>query len=99
MELEIQKIKNADELIIKLGGRLDTITSPELKKEVENLEGVKRLVLDFENLDYISSAGLRVLMIAQGTMQEQGKMVIRNVKSKIKKILDMTGFDKILTIE
>ena len=99
MELEIQKIKNVDELIIKLGGRLDTITSPELKKEVENLEGVKRLVLDFENLDYISSAGLRVLMIAQGTMQEQGKMVIRNVKSKIKKILDMTGFDKILTIE
>ena len=99
MELEIQKIKNADELIIKLGGRLDTNTSPELKKEIENLEGVEKLVFDLENLDYISSAGLRVLIIAQRIMKEQGKMIIRNVKCEIKEILEITGFSKILTIE
>ena len=96
--MKIDKNLNGSELTIKLEGRLDTITSPELEKELGDLNGVNSIVFDFENLDYISSAGLRVLLSCQKKMNIQGTMVIKNVKSEIKDVFDMTGFSDILTI-
>ena len=82
-----------------LEGRLDTNTSPELEKELrEALPGVNALELDFENLDYISSAGLRVLLSAQKAMNRQGEMKVKNVNETIMEIFEVTGFNDILTI-
>ena len=98
--MNILKTKNGDELTIALVGRLDTTTSPQLEGELRGgLDGVASLVFDLEKLDYISSAGLRVLLSAQKTMNRQGEMVIRNVKPEIMEIFDVTGFVDILTIE
>jgi anti-sigma B factor antagonist len=81
-------------------GRLDTITSPELEKVLkESLDGVSELTLDFAKLDYISSAGLRVLLAAQKTMNRQGSMKIVHVCDTIMEIFEVTGFLDILTIE
>lgn len=96
--MKIDKNLNGSELTIKLEGRLDTVTSPELEKELGDLNEVNSLVFDFKNLDYISSAGLRVLLSCQKKMNIQGTMVIKNVKSEIKDVFDMTGFSEILTI-
>lgn len=98
--MEIIKRKNADELDIALKGRLDTTTAPRLEAELkEGLDGVKSLSLDFAQLEYLSSAGLRVLLAAQKVMSKQGKMVIRNVNETIAEIFEVTGFSDILTIE
>lgn len=96
--MKIDKDLNGSELTISLEGRLDTITSPELEKELVDLNGVNSIVFDFEDLDYISSAGLRILLSCQKKMKTQGTMVIKNVKSEIKDVFDMTGFSDILTI-
>ena len=81
-------------------GRIDTITAPELETEVkDSLEGVEELVFDFEKLDYISSAGLRVLLSAQKIMNKQGSTVVRSASEDVKEIFDVTGFSDILTIE
>ena len=83
-----------------LEGRLDTNTSPELEKELrETLPGVSALELDFEKLDYISSAGLRVLLSAQKIMSRQGEMKVTHVNETIMEIFEVTGFTDILTIE
>ena len=83
-----------------LEGRLDTVTAPELEKEMKSsLGGVTSLLLDFEKLDYISSAGLRVLLSAQKTMNKQGQMKIIHANEAIMEIFDVTGFSDILTIE
>ena len=83
-----------------LEGRLDTITAPEFEQTLrESLDGVTELTLDFAQLDYISSAGLRVLLAAQKAMSQQGEMIIRNVNGTIMEISDVTGFSDILTIE
>ena len=98
--LSIEKSANETELNIKLTGRLDTTTSPETEKELKaSLDGVKELTLDFEKLDYISSAGLRVLLTAQKTMNRQGSMKIVHVCETIMEIFEVTGFSEILTIE
>jgi len=98
--MTIEKKTNGTELSIALTGRLDTTTAPELESELKaSLEGVKNLVLDFAGLDYLSSAGLRVLLAAQKTMNRQGSMVVRNVNEMISEIFDVTGFCDILTIE
>ena len=98
--MTIEKILNGTELTLAITGRLDTSTAPELEKELkETLEGVEKLVLDFAALDYLSSAGLRVLLGAQKVMNKQGEMVIRNVNDTINEIFDVTGFIDILTIE
>jgi len=98
--MTIEKKTNGTELSIALTGRLDTTTAPELESELKaSLEGVKNLVLDFAGLDYLSSAGLRVLLAAQKTMNRQGSMVVRNVNETISEIFDVTGFCDILTIE
>ena len=71
----------------------------EFEKEIEDIEGVKKLIFDFASLDYISSAGLRVLLSAQKVMTKQGGMIIRNVKPEIMEIFEVTGFSDTLTIE
>ncbi len=99
--MEIIKTVNEDVTDIALVGRLDTTTAPDLEKELKELfeQGVSQLALDFEQLDYISSAGLRVLLYAQKNLSENGKMTIRNVKPEIMEVFDITGFIDILTIE
>ena len=96
--MKIDKNLNGSELTIKLEGRLDTITSSGLEKELGDLNEINSIVFDFKNLDYISSAGLRVLLSCQKKMKILGTMVIKNVKSEIKDVFDMTGFSDILTI-
>ena len=98
--LNIEKVADGNNLTIKLEGRLDTTTSPQLEAELgSKLEGVKELVFDLEKLEYISSAGLRVLLSAQKVMNNQGSMVVKNSIEEIKEIFDVTGFSDILTIE
>lgn len=98
--MNIQQEKNGSSLTITLEGRLDTATAPQLEACLNaSLDGVTCLALDFASLDYISSAGLRVLLSTQKRMNTQGKMVIRNVNDMINEVLEMTGFADILTIE
>lgn len=100
MNMTIEKKLIGNELTITLTGRLDTTTAPQLESELKaSLEGVDNLVLDFAELDYLSSAGLRVLLAAQKTMNKQGSMVVRHVNETIAEIFDVTGFCDILTIE
>ena len=98
MTIEIKK--NAEEAIIEVVGRLDTTTAPALDKTInEDIEGVKNLVLDFSGLEYISSAGLRVLLGAQKKMQKIGSMKVKNVCEEVMDVFEMTGFADILVIE
>lgn len=98
--MEIVNIKNGDELTLELTGRLDTTTAPKLESVIKDeIDGISALVLDFSALDYISSAGLRVLLGAQKQMSKQGSMVIKNANEDIKEVFDITGFADILTIE
>ncbi len=98
--MNIEKNLNGTELEIKVVGRLDTATAPQLEEELKaNLDGIEKLVLDFAELDYLSSAGLRVLLSAQKTMNKQGRMIVRNVNETIAEIFEVTGFCDILTIE
>ncbi len=96
----ITKTADGSELTVALEGRLDTNTSPELETALKaSLDGVTALTLDFEKLEYISSAGLRVLLSAQKTMDRQGTMKVTHVADIILEIFDVTGFTDILTIE
>jgi len=98
--MTIEKTLNGTELTVAVTGRLDTITAPELETSLrESYAGVSKLVLDFAALDYVSSAGLRVILLAQKTMNKQGEMVIRNVNESINEVFEVTGFIDILTIE
>lgn len=98
--MTIEKKLNGTELTIALTGRMDTLTAPQLEEELKaSLPGVESLALDFANLEYLSSAGLRVLLAAQKIMNKQGKMVVRHVNETIAEIFDVTGFCDILTIE
>jgi anti-sigma B factor antagonist len=98
--LNIQKNKNGTDFAIALEGRLDTTTAPQLEKELkDDIDGVSELSFDFSKLEYISSAGLRVLLSAQKIMNKQGHMVIRNVNDDIMEIFEVTGFSDILDIE
>ena len=96
----IEKTLNGTELTVVIEGRLDTTTAPQLEAEFkQSIAGVEKLVLDFTALEYLSSAGLRVLLAAQKVMNKQGEMVIRNVNDTINEIFEVTGFIDILTIE
>ena len=98
--MTINKLQEGNTLIIALEGRLDTMTSPELEKELkESMDGAKSLVLDFGKLDYISSAGLRVLLSAHKQMKNKGGLTVKNVNEVVQEIFDVTGFADILTIE
>jgi len=97
--MDIIKTQNGSELTLALKGRLDTTTAPQLEKEVgESLKGVKDLTFDFKDLEYISSAGLRVLLSTQKTMNKQGTMSVANVNDTVMEIFDVTGFSDILNI-
>ena len=98
MTIEIKK--NAKETTIEVVGRLDTITAPVLEKTItENISGIESLVLDFKGLEYISSAGLRILLGAQKKMKNSGSMKLIGVCEDVMEVFEMTGFADILTIE
>ena len=98
MTIEMKKEKKS--LTLKIAGRLDTTSAPEMEKAVkENIGSVEELVIDMENLEYISSAGLRVLLSAQKTMNGQGSMKVINVSDTIMEIFEITGFNEIMTIK
>jgi len=98
--MTIEKKLTNNELVIELEGRLDTTTAPRLEEELKNsIDGAEKLVLDFKKLDYLSSAGLRVILAAQKIMNKQGEMIIKNVNETISEIFEVTGFADILTIE
>ena len=98
MTIEIKK--NAAETIIRIVGRLDTITAPGLDKAInEDIGDTRNLILDMKSLEYISSAGLRVLLGAQKKMQKIGSMKVVNVCEEVMEVFEMTGFADILVIE
>ncbi len=98
--MNITKKVEGKTLTIALEGRLDTTTSPELSKELESsLDNIVHLVFDLEKLEYISSSGLRVLLSAQKTLNEYGRMTVKNVTEMVMEVFEITGFTDILTIE
>lgn len=98
--MTIEKNLNGTELTVAVVGRLDTGTAPDVEKVLkESFEGITKLILDFEGLEYLSSAGLRVILQAQKTMNKQGEMVVRNVNETVTEIFEVTGFYDILNIE
>ena len=98
--MTIEKKINNDALTLIVSGRLDTQTAPELEKEIDSsLSGVAELIIDMTNLEYVSSAGLRVILKAQKAMNAQGSMKLTGVNDSIMEVFDITGFLDILTIE
>ena len=98
--LNIKKTVEGSKVTFALSDRLDTTTAPLLEQEIKSsLDGVTELILDLEELAYISSAGLRVLLSAQKIMNNQGEMIVRNANETVMEIFEVTGFSDILTIE
>jgi anti-sigma B factor antagonist len=98
--VKIEKKAEGNKLTVALEGRLDTTTAPELDAVLkDSLGGVEDLTMDFEGLEYISSAGLRVLLATQKVMNKQGKMKVIHVNEVVMDVFDVTGFADILTIE
>ena len=98
--MTIKKTQNGDTLTIALEGRLDTTTAPELEKELQgSLDGATELTLDFSKLDYISSAGLRVLLAAHKSMLSKGGMKVTHLNEIVQEVFEVTGFSDILTVE
>ena len=98
--MTIKKELEGDKLVVAIEGRLDTTTAPELEEELKaSLDGVKDLTLDLTELEYISSAGLRVLLSAQKIMNAQGEMRLTGVNEVVMEVFEVTGFSDILTIE
>ncbi|MCI9428469.1 MAG: STAS domain-containing protein [Eubacterium sp.] len=96
----ITKTTEGTSLTLVLEGRLDTVTAPQLESELRSsIDGIDKLFLDFTSLEYISSAGLRILLSTQKIMNKQGGMVIRNVNEDVMDIFEITGFVDILTVE
>ena len=98
MEVNIEK--NGNETIIKVSGRVDATTAPELDNKVnECIEGVSKLVFDFKDMEYISSAGLRVILSAQKKMNTQGDRIVKNVSDDVMEVFEITGFLDFLKFE
>ena len=98
--MEIQKEQNGSALTIKVIGRLDAGSAPDLSKELTTaLDGITDLTFEFADLQYIASAGLRVLLVAQKRMNKQGSMKLIHVNETVMEVLDMTGFASLMTIE
>ncbi len=97
--MKIEKSQNGSALVIALAGRLDTTTAPELDREANaSLAGATELTIDLAALDYISSAGLRVLLSLQKTMNKQGAMIVKNACETVREVFDITGFSSIMTL-
>lgn len=97
--MDIKRELNDDTLVVSIDGRINTNTAPEFEEALSDLDGIKYLILDFEKVAYISSAGLRVVLSTQKVMNRQGEMVVRNVKPEVLEVFEMTGFLDFLTIE
>ena len=98
--MTISKTMNGNCLELAVEGRLDTVTAPDLDAELSAVyDSIDSLIFDMQKLDYISSAGLRVLLKAQKTMKNKGGMILRNLNSDVREVLDITGFSEIMTIE
>ncbi len=98
--MKIERQLSGDTLTLSLEGRLDTMTSPELEKELNaSLDSAQSLILDFSKLDYISSAGLRVLLYAHKAMSGKGGMKVTNVNEIVQEVFEVTGFADVLTVE
>ena len=97
--MNINKYYEGTRLTVVLSGRLDTVTAPELDAELADLERVNELVIDMKELDYVSSAGLRVLLSAHKRMMRAGRMVIINVNELIGEVFEVTGFNEVFNIE
>lgn len=98
--MEVVKNLDGGKMVAEVKGRLDTATAPDFEKELkESLDSVTELILDFSELEYVSSAGLRVILSMQKIMSKQGSMVIRGVNDVVMEIFEVTGFADILTIE
>ena len=96
----INQTRENDQLTVTVSGRLDTTTAPQLEAEMKDaLDDVKELVIDFSDLDYISSAGLRILLAIQKKMNKQGSMLVKGSNETIKEIFEVTGFTDILRLE
>lgn len=98
--MKMNQIQEGNLLKVEIEGRLDTATSPQLEAALlEVIDDVKELIFDFSKLEYISSAGLRILLMMQKKMMKQGSMVIRHVNEIVAEVFEVTGFSNILTIE
>ena len=97
--MEVVKNLNGQTLTVSLTGSLDTVTAPELEKSIEDLSGVNQLVFDLIDLDYVSSAGLRVFLNTHKRMMPVGKMLIKNANESIMEVFEITGFTDVLNIE
>ncbi len=99
-DMEIRKLRENDKLTISLDGQLDTMTAKELEKELhDSVDGVTELVLDLSRLSFITSAGLRILAVAQKMMKRQGRLVIRDPQPDVREVFDVTGLSSFLEIE
>lgn len=97
--MKIENTKNGAALVLKVTGRLDTTTAPELEAALkDSLEGITDLTFDFADLEYISSAGLRVLLIAIKKMNAQGTLVVKNANELVMEVFEVTGFKDLMTI-
>ena len=98
--MQIDQLKEGSTLTMKVSGRLDTMTAPQLESEITgHLDGITEFIMDFTDLEYISSAGLRVLLVTSKMMKEKGRFVIRNINETVREIFEVTGFLDILTVE
>jgi anti-sigma B factor antagonist len=98
--MKIEKNQNGKNLVVALEGRLDTVTAPQLEEELKTgLEGITDLVIDLSKLEYVSSAGLRVLLSAFKIMRNKGKMKVTNANELVKEVFEVTGFSDFLPIE
>lgn len=99
--MRVEKMCEQEQLIVKVAGRLDTTTAPQLEEELKaSIEGVNRIIMDFSNLEYISSAGLRVLLWAHKAMKmQEGSLVVRGANEEVREVFTITGFAEILTLE
>lgn len=95
--MTIEKIENGSKLTFKVCGRLDTTTAPQLEEAVGNLEGITSLVFDFKDLEYISSAGLRVILLEKKAIGS-GSLVCENLNDTIREVFDITGFSGIIDV-
>ena len=98
--MDVSIDKNGNETVIKVSGRVDATTAPELDNKVnECIDGVSKLIFDFKDMEYISSAGLRVILSAQKKMNTQGDMIVKNVSDDVMEVFEITGFLDFLKFE
>ncbi len=97
--MEISQKRNDAQLTVTVSGRLDSSNADELEEAVSSLDGISELIFDISALEYLSSAGLRILLVTQRKMNKQGKMIVRGANETVRDIFDVTGFSTILTLE